>query len=174
MTRSLQSAQGQGQAQPQPSQDLNIDLTLPVTRIGVGILSFDPVEQAIGAPVAHVLEPLMRAPALRRPSAAGPAVNVYPLRLPDGEGLSVPLGQWGDLGFANKRGLLVLTVPLQAAGWVRQRFGDAVVEGPREALSSDGTARVAHFAIRLRAGMRAGIPLGMLGEVGVEAAVGDR
>ncbi len=149
--------------------DLFIDLTLPITRVGIGVFSFDPVEQAIGAPVAHILEPLMRGPVCRRPSAAGPAVNVYPLRLPEGEGLSVPLGQWGEIGFANRLGLLVLTVPWQAASWVQQRFGDAIVRGPREGVSSDGTARVAHFAIQLHAGMRAGIPLGMLGEVGVEA-----
>ncbi len=117
----------------------------------------------------HFVEPLLRAPTFRRPSAAGPAVQVYPLRLPEGEGLSVPLGRWGELGFSNRLGLLVLTVPLQAAGWVQQRFAGAIVEGPREGVSSDGTARVAHFAIRLRPGMKAGIPLGMLGEVGVEA-----
>ena len=159
----------QGQAQAQPGHDLNIDLTLPVTRVGIGILSYDPVESFLGAPVSHFLEPLLRAPRYRRPSQAGPAVEVYPLRLPEGEGLSVPLSQWGELGFANRRGLLVLTVPSQAAGWVQQRFAGAIVEGPREGMSSDGTARVAHFAIRLQAGMKAGIPLGMLGEVGVEA-----
>ena len=154
--------------QSQASQDLNIDLTLPVTRVGIGIWSIDPVEQFIGAPVLHFLEPLLRAAIYKRPSAAGPAVEVFPLRLPEGEGLSVPLGQWGELGFLNRMGLLVLTVPLQAAGWVQQRFAGAIVEGPREGVSSDGTARVAHFAIRLRPGMKAGIPLGMLGEVGVE------
>ena len=154
---------------PQPNHDLCIDLTLPVTRVGIGIFSFDPVEQFIGAPVLHFLEPLLRAATYKRPSAAGPAVEVFPLRLPEGEGLCVPLSQWGELGFANKRGLLVLTVPSQAAGWVQQRFAGAIVEGPREGMSSDGTARVAHFAIRLRPGMKAGIPLGILGEVGVEA-----
>ncbi len=156
-------------AETQDSLDLNIDLTLPVTRLGVGIFSLDPVEQLIGAPVSHFLEPLLRAPRFRRPSQAGPAVDVYPLRIPEGEGLSVPLGQWGDLGFANKRGLLVLTVPWQVKGWVQQRFAGNIVRGPEEGLSSDGGARVAHFAIWLRAGMKAGLPLGALGEVGVEA-----
>ena len=156
-------------AEVQPNHDLCIDLTLPVTRVGFGPFAFDAVEQFIGAPVLHFLEPLLRAATYKRPSAAGTAVEVYPLRLPEGEGLSVPLSQWGELGFANRRGLLVLTVPSQAAGWVQQRFAGAIVEGPREGMSSDGTARVAHFAIRLQAGMKAGIPLGMLGEVGVEA-----
>jgi hypothetical protein len=168
MTRPLLSAQGQPQAVASDGA-IHIDLTLPVTRVGVGIFSFDPVEQFLGAPVGHFLEPLLRAPRFRRPSQAGPAVDVYPLRLPEGEGLSVPLGQWGDLGFANKHQLLVLTVPWQVKGWVEQRFAGAIVEGPRQGTSADGQAYVAHFAIRLRAGMKAGIPLGALGEVGVEA-----
>ena len=168
MTRPLLPAPGQ--PQPQAGDDLNIDLALPVTRVGFGPLSFDPVEQFLGAPVSHFLEPLLRAPRFRRPSQAGPAVEVYPLRLPEGEGLSVPLGQWGELGFANKRGLLLLTVPWQVQGWVTQRFADAIIEGPRQGTSADGQAYVAHFAIRLRAGMKAGIPLGALGEVGVETS----
>ncbi len=171
MTRPLLPAPGQ----PQPVADhdddaIHIDLALPVTRVGFGPLSFDPVEQFLGAPVSHFLEPLLRAPRFRRPSQAGPAVEVYPLRLPEGEGLSVPLGQWGELGFANKRGLLLLTVPWQVQGWVTQRFAGAIIEGPRQGTSADGQAYVAHFAIRLRAGMKAGIPLGALGEVGIESA----
>jgi len=168
MTRPLLPAPGQ--PPPQAGDDLNIDLALPVTRVGFGPLSFDPVEQFLGAPVSHFLEPLLRAPRFRRPSQAGPAVEVYPLRLPEGEGLSVPLGQWGELGFANKRGLLLLTVPWQVQGWVTQRFAGAIIEGPRQGTSADGQAYVAHFAIRLRAGMKAGIPLGALGEVGVETS----
>jgi len=158
------------QAQAQPNHDLCIDLTLPVTRVGIGIFSYDPVESFLGAPVSHFLEPLLRAPRFRRPSQAGPAVEVYPLRLPEGEGLSVPLGQWGDLGFANKHQLLVLTVPWHVKGWVEQRFAGAIVEGPRQGTSADGQAFVAHFVIRLRAGMKAGIPLGALGKVGIESA----
>ena len=65
----------------------------------------------------------------RRPSEAGAAIEVYPLALPDGEGASIPLGQWGEVGFANRDGLLVLTVPWSMAGWLRQRLGDAIVRG---------------------------------------------
>ncbi len=170
MTRPLLPVQGQ----PQPvasdgDESIHIDLALPVTRIGGSFFGFDPVEQFLGAPVSHFLEPLLRAPRYRRPSQAGPAVDVYPLRLPEGEGLSVPLSQWGELGFANKHQLLVLTVPWQVHGWVQQRFAGAIVEGPRKGMSADGQAYVAHFAIRLQAGMKAGIPLGALGEVGIEA-----
>ena len=68
-----------------------------------------------------------------------------------------------------EQGILLLTVPLAAKLWVQQRFADAIVKGPVEGVSFDGTARVAHFAIVLRPGMRAAFPLGVLGEVGVEA-----
>ena len=91
------------------------------------------------------------------------------LVFPDGEGASVPLGQWGEVGFRNANSLLVLTVPLPMAGWVRQKVGSAIVRGPIEALSLDGTARVAEFWIQLHPGMRAAFPLGMFGECGVEA-----
>ena len=153
---------------PAPDGSIRINLTLPVLRFGFGPFTVDPVEQFIGAKVSDILESLMVGPVFRRPSATGPAIEVYPLALPEGEGASVPLGQFGELGFKAERGLLVLTVPLGFSGWVRQRFGDAIVRGPVEGLSFDGTARVAHFAIRVRAGMKAAIPLGMIGEVGVE------
>lgn len=151
-----------------PDEAIRINLTLPILRFGLGPFQVDPVEQFVGAKISDILEPLMIGPVFRRPSASGPAVEVYPLALPEGEGVAVPLGQWGDLGFKNERGLLILTVPLGFSGWVRQRFGDAILRGPVEGLSLDGTARVAHFAIRVRAGMKAAIPLGALGEVGVE------
>lgn len=81
----------------------------------------------------------------------------------------MPLGQWGEVGFRNVNSLLVLTVPLPMAGWVRQKVGAAIENGPVETLSLDGTARVAEFWIRLHPGMRAAFPLGMFGECGVEA-----
>lgn len=150
-------------------QAVRVNLTMPVTRIGFGPFSFDPVEQMIGAPLASLLESLMVAPVSRRPSLAGPAIEVYPLALPPGEGATIPLGQFGEIGFANEDGLLVLTVPWGMAGWLREKLGDAVVRGPEAGLSLDGTARVAVAWVRLRPGMRASFPLGALGEVGVEA-----
>jgi hypothetical protein len=153
---------------PKSDGSIRINLTLPVLRFGIGPFSIDPVESFIGAKVSDILESLMTGPVFRRPSVSGPAIEVYPLALPEGEGASVPLGQWGELGFANEGGLLLLTVPLAFSGWVRQRFGDAVVRGPVEGLSQDGTARVARYAVRVKAGMKAAIPLGGLGEIGVE------
>lgn len=148
---------------------IRVNLTLPVTRIGFGPFSFDPLEQMIGAPIAELLEPLLAGPVTRRPSAAGAAVEVYPLALPEGEGATIPLGSFGEIGFANERGLLVLTVPWSMAGWLRERLGSAIVRGPEAGTSLDGTARVATAWVRLRPGMRASLPLGALGECGVEA-----
>ncbi|MCB9746752.1 MAG: hypothetical protein H6740_29535 [Alphaproteobacteria bacterium] len=154
-----------------PTRDgaIRVNLTLPVTRWGFGPFAFDPVEQLIGCPLTEILESLMVGPVYRRPSAAGPAVEVYPLALPDGEGACIPLGQFGETGFKAERGLLVLTVPWAAQNWVLQRFGDAVVAGPEQELSSDRSAWVAAFKVKLRPGMRASWPLGGFGEVGVEA-----
>jgi hypothetical protein len=141
-----------------------------VTRVGFGIFSFDPLEQVIGAKLADLLEPLMVGAVTRRPSAAGPAVEVYPLALPEGEGASIPLGAFGEIGVANDGGLLALTVPWGMAGWLRQRLGDAIVRGPESGVSVDGTARVARAWVRLVLGMRASVPLGSFGEAAIEAA----
>lgn len=154
---------------PATARAIRVNVTVPVTRIGFGPFSFDPLEQMIGAKLADLLEPLMVGPVTRRPSEAGAAIEVYPLALPEGEGASIPLGQWGEVGFANHDGLLVLTVPWSMAGWLRQRLGDAIVRGPEAGLSMDGSARVAEAWVRLRPGMRASVPLGALGECGVEA-----
>ena len=148
---------------------IRVNLTVPVTRIGFGPFSIDPLEQMIGAKLADLLAPLMVGAVTRRPSVTGPAVEVYPLALPDGEGASIPLAQWGEVGFYNEGGLLALTVPWGMASWLRQKLGDAVVRGPEAGVSLDGTARVAKAWVRLRPGMRASFPLGALGECGVEA-----
>ncbi len=147
---------------------IRFNLVLPATRIGFGIFAVDPLEQVIGAPVADILESLMTGPVTQRPSQAGPAVDVYPLHLPEGEGLALPLGRWGELAFRNDKGLLVLTVPLPAANWIQTKMAGAIVHGPDHLLSSDRTARVARFWLRLQPGMSASFPLGVLGEVGLE------
>ena len=149
---------------------IHLRLVLPAARLGFGVFSIDPLAEVIGAPVADILESLMTGPVTQRPSQAGPAVDVYPLALPDGEGLTLPLGRWGELGFRNERSMLVLTVPLPAATWVQRRLATAIVRGPEHLLSQDGTARVARFWLRLQPGMSAAFPLGMLGEIGLEAA----
>lgn len=153
-----------------PGAPVRVNLTMPVTRIGFGPFSFDPVEQMIGMPLTEILSSLLTGPVTRRPSSTGAACEVYPLALPEGEGATIPLAQFGEIGFRNERGLLVLTVPWSMAGWLRDKLGGAIVRGPEAGLSLDGTARVANAWVRLRPGMRASFPLGALGECGVEAA----
>jgi len=148
---------------------IRFNLVLPATKIGFGIFAVDPLEQVIGAPVADILESLMTGPVTQHPSQAGPAVDVFHLALPDGEGLTLPLGRWGELGFFNRMGVLVLTVPLPAANWIQTKLAGAIVHGPEQLLSQDGTARVARFGLRLQPGMSASFPLGVLGEIGLEA-----
>jgi hypothetical protein len=148
--------------------DLRVNLVLPVLRLGVGPFSFDPIAQLVGAPIAELLEPVLAGPVLIRPQGAGPAVEIYPLRLPEGEGASLALGKLGELGFQNVGGQLVLTVPRAVARWVSSRFGASIVEGPREAVVEG--ARIVCFTVALRSGMRASWPMGALGEFGLEAA----
>ena len=147
---------------------IRFNLVLPTARFGFGPISFNPIEQAIGAPVTDILESLMTGPVTQRPSAAGPAIDVYPLALPDGEGLTIPLGRWGELGFRNEKGLLILTVPLPAATWVQRKLASSIERGPDHMLSQDRTARVVRFRLRLQPGLSAAFPLGVLGDVGLE------
>ena len=144
-------------------------LVLPVTRLGVGVFSFDALEQLVGAPIADLLEPMMTGPVQRRPSPAGAGVDVYPLALPEGEGMAIPLGQFGELGFRNVDQLLELTVPLRAEAWLIEKLGGALVRGPERGLSLDGAARVSRVWMRMATGVRASVSLGTFGEAGVEA-----
>ena len=152
---------------------LRVNLTVPTTQVRLGPLSFDGLQAFLGVPLADLLSPLMHAPRHQRSGEAGAVLDVYPLAIPDGEGLSIPVKLVGDLGFRNYRGLLVLIVPAAVAEVVRQELAEEIVSkeaaGPRfvEALGGDGF--VAEFAVRLRPGMRKAVPLGKWGEIGVEA-----
>jgi hypothetical protein len=147
--------------------DLRVNLVLPVLRLGAGPFSFDPIAHLVGAPIAELLEPVLAGDPVIRSPQNGPPVEVFPLRLPEGEGASLALGKLGEIGFQNVAGQLVLTVPRAAARWVTSRFGAAVVDGPREVVLEG--SRVACLTVALRSGMRASWPMGVLGEVGLEA-----
>ena len=153
----------------EPDRAIHFLLTVPVTRIGFGPFAFDAFEQLIGCPLADVLEPLRVGPIERRPSASGTAVEVYPLALPEGEGLAIPLGHFGSVGLRNDRGLLELTVPGAWEASLARRLGQALVRGPERRSAADGSAVVAAVWVRLRGGVRAMVPLGALGELALEA-----
>ena len=159
-----------GEARRLKDDALRFDLVLPVLRVNIGIFQFDPIEKLLGVSLADVLEPLRIAPIERRPSASGTAVEVHHLALPEGEGLAIPLGQLGELGFANEGGLLALTVPAAWGQRLATRFGGSLVRGLERGRSLDGTADVVTCWLRLRPGMRAALPVGALGELRIETA----
>lgn len=150
------------------ADDLRFNLVLPVTRVGFGPFSFDPLEKLIGCSVESILASLMTGPKQLRPAPGSAGVEVYPLRLPRGEGALIPLKHLGELGFKNEAGLLRITVPVQAGRWLAERLGDALVRGPEDGWSVDRQGRVQHVWTRLKPGMRAGYPVGGYGELGVE------
>jgi hypothetical protein len=99
-------------------------------------------------------------------------VDVYPLAIPDGEGLTIPIKLFGEFGFYNLHSAFVLVVPIAAMDVVTPQLaaeiaaGDAA--GPRVRVGSSG-GHVAEYAVRLKPGMRKAVPLGSFGELGVEA-----
>ena len=99
-------------------------------------------------------------------------MDVYPLAIPDGEGLSVPIKLLGEIGFYNLRSLLVLVVPVAAMDVVKAQLAVEIAAGeaagPRLRAGVNG-GTVAEFAVRLKPGMRKAVPLGTWGELGVEA-----
>ena len=97
----------------------------------------------------------------------GTAVNVFPLSLPDGEGVTLPLGHIGEAGIHKDRGLLLLTVPLGMAALVVGKLGGSIVRGPEGGPSADQRTRVARTWLMLQKGTRIAVPMGLLGEVGV-------
>lgn len=103
---------------------LRIDIVLPDTRVGFGPLKVDVLEQITGVSIAAHLRPLLRAPAFGRVSAGGGPVMVYPVGIPEGEGLSVPIPVVGDVGFRNYRGYLVLIVPGGLTAEVERALAD--------------------------------------------------
>lgn len=150
---------------------LRVNLTVPTTAVRLGPFAFDGLKALIGMDLADVLSSLMIGPKTQRPVLGG-VVDVYPLAIPDGEGLSVPIKLLGEIGFYNLHSVLVLVVPLAALDVVKAQLaaeiaaGDAA--GPRVRPGSSG-ATVAEFAVRLKPGMRKAVPLGTWGELGVEA-----
>lgn len=156
------------QLEPERTGELRIVLTLPVTRIGFGGLSIDPVAKLIGAPVREILEPLIDGEVRREVGRNGNLVERFPLAIPDGEGLAVPLGSFGSFGARNDRGTLVLTVPSPLALMIAPRLGADLVDGPVHRPSEGGGVPVADLWVRVRAGVGFCVPLGALGEMGVE------
>ncbi len=152
---------------------LRCNLSLPSTRIRLGPIAIDGMEALLGVSLVQVLDPLMPAPRFSRINESGGEVDVYPLAIPDGEGLSVPIKHIGEIGVRNFRSYLILILPPGLAEVMREQLAEEIAAkraaGPRAARGSGG-GLVVEFAIALRPGMRKVIPLGSYGELGIEAA----
>lgn len=152
---------------------LRCNLCLPSTRLRLGPMSFDGVEALLGVSLARVLEPLMPEPRFTRTNDVGAEIDVYPLAIPDGEGISMPIRHIGEIGFRNHRSFLILILPAALSEVMREQLAEDIRQkraaGPRPARGTDGSL-VVEYAIALRPGMRKAIPLGGFGELGIEAA----
>ncbi len=151
---------------------LRVNLTAPTTGVRVGPFAFDALKALLGVDLGDVLSPMMIAPKSQR-AVPGGLVDVYPIALPDGESLTIPMKFVGGFGFRNLKGALVIQVPPFAVDLVRAQLAAELASGqalgPRAGDNGAG-GTVTEFAIWLRPGMRKAIPLGGLGEIGVEAA----
>lgn len=146
---------------------MRVNLTVPTTAVRLGPFSFDGLKAFLGVDLAEILAPMMVAPRYTRDG-----LDVYPLAIPDGEGLTIPVKLMGEIGFYNLRAMLVLVVPPAVAEVVRAQLAAEIAAGtaagPRFNEGGSGGI-VAEFAVKLRPGMRKAVPLGSWGEVGVEA-----
>ena len=152
---------------------LRCNLSLPSTRIRLGPIAIDGMEALLGVSLVQVLDPLMPAPRFSRINESGGEVDVYPLAIPDGEGLSVPIKHIGEIGVRHFKSYLILILPPGLAEVMREQLAEEIrnkrAAGPRAARDPDG-GLVVEFAIALRPGMKKVVPLGSFGELGIEAA----
>ena len=151
---------------------LRVNLTVPTTTVRLGPLAFDGLKALLGVDLADVLSSLMIELKYQRPIPGG-FVDVYPLAIPDGEGLTIPIKLLGEIGCYNLKSLLVLVVPIAAMDVVSAQLVAEIASGeaagPRVRVGTSG-GHVAEYAVRLKPGMRKAVPLGSWGELGVEAA----
>ncbi len=152
---------------------LRLNLTVPTTTVRLGPIAFDGLKALLGVDLGDVLSPLMIGERHQRAGPNGTPVDVFPLAIPEGEGLSIPIKLFGEVGFRNLSGYLVLVLPPAVAEVVREQLAPEIAAkmaaGPRFVPGGAGGI-VAEFALRLVPGARKAIPLGSVGEIGVEAA----
>ena len=153
------------------SQTVNVNLLVPAVSVKLGFFEIDPIKHVLGVSLEEALSSLLLGPVERMPSPSGRGlVDVYRLGLPEGEGISIPLGNMGELGFWNENGVLELTVPYQFGQSVMDRLREHVVGPAQTVRGSDGVTWCARVAVRLRPGAASSLQIGRLGEIGLVAA----
>lgn len=158
---------------PHDARALRVDLLLPASQMQFGPFSMDPFKMLLGFSIADLVASLMRAPQAKR-LVGDKLHDVYPLGIPEGEGLSVPIRSLGgEIGFRNLQGVLVVTVPAPLVNEVSKRLQPSIqrgdVLGPRFPPITDGNS-VGEYAVKWKAGVRVAIPIPSLGELAFEAA----
>ncbi len=150
---------------------LRVNLTAPTTTVRLGPFEFDGLKALIGMDLADALAPMMIGPRVQRTGPNG-VVDVYPLAIPDGEGLSIPVKFAGEVGFYNRRSVLILVIPPALVEVIAAQLAAELASGEADARLWTGATgvKVTEFALRLRPGMRKAVPLGRFGELGLEAA----
>jgi hypothetical protein len=107
---------------------MRVNLTVPSTAVRLGPFAFDGLKALLGVDLAEVLSSLMIGPKSQRPVLGG-FVDVYPLAIPDGEGLTIPIKLFGEFGFYNLHSALVLVVPIAAMDVVTPQLAAEIAAG---------------------------------------------
>ncbi len=135
---------------------IDFDIVAPTPSISLGAFSFDPIRLFTGASLADHLAPFLRAPMGRRGT-----FDVYPLTLADGDGITVPVKNYGALGFRNFQGLFVIVVPSILAGQIGAALAGEVARGNAAArFDPASNGQTAEWGIRVRPGLRFPITIG--------------
>lgn len=146
---------------------IRVNLRLPVLKMGIGGLTIDPVEKAVGRPIADILRPrLVGEP--REEKVGKKWSVVYPMGFADGDGAALPLGPLGEVSFQGDGGLLRVAVPAQFGAQVAEHIRADLVRGPEEGWSSSGKGRVQFLWVRPRPGLCVKQSLNALGEISIE------
>lgn len=139
---------------------LDLDLEVPKTTVGMGFFEIDLLEQALGAPLEHFLQPLLRGTITKRPTGE----RLCPLRIPHGEQLELALGPLGAIGFGSEAGDLLIFAPPKVADELRKRYPAAVIgDRVRE-------RNVVELRFRMTKGARLELALEGMGALRVVAA----
>ncbi len=136
---------------------IRVRVTLPAPSIQLGGLSIDPFAMIGAAGLDDIVASLLFAP-IETVVFPSPA-KVYPLALPSGEGITVPIERiGGELGFWNHDGILVVTVPAILFAAMRTSMADVIMDAKQ--IGGSVQAR-----LRLTKGQRRNIntPFGPLG-----------
>ena len=148
---------------------LQLNVTVPITEVAFGVFKVDPFKALVGIGLQEILEPLTTGPEQPATNSNGKPARLYPCVLPDGEGISIGLGQFGEVGFKADDGLLVVTVPAMLADELLAHVFEEDLVFDTDRVHPSG-AKVVDIGLTMKPGQRVSIPLSMFGELVIEVA----